>query len=767
MTTKMTVPIEGMNCASCAINIQKILKATPGVVDAEVNYGNEKAKIEYDSNQVTLEGLSKKIEPLGYSLDIGTHTMPDGTVMAEGMDHSQHLGLNQSKQDKLNELKSQRNKVLFVMPIAILVFIMMIWQIAVATISIPAFPISETIIQPLSLILATIVLFWIGGDFLKEVVNFAKYKVANMYTLVGIGTAVAYIYSTIMVLFPQIKDFFHFPDILYFDVTIVVVGFVYLGKYLETRSKLMTGEAIEKLLNLQAKTALVERDGKEVEINVTEVVLGDIVIVKPGSKIPVDGVIIGGESSVDESMITGESIPLDKVPGDNVIGGTLNKQSSFQFKATKIGTQTVLSQIIHMVDEAQGSKAPIQGLADRISSIFVPSVLVIAVITLLGWWVIGSLFLPASQAISLGVLCFTGVLVIACPCALGLATPTAIIVGTGRGAENGILIKNAESLEKLYKVNTVVTDKTGTITKGKPEVTDVIPISEISANQVLQLLASLEKRSEHPLGEAILNKAMSANLRLTNLDKFETLPGKGLKGVIAGIVYYAGNVKLVTGLGLTLPEDVVGKLTAQGKTPIILTTDKQVIGIVGVADTLKENAAHTISELHRLGIKVVMLTGDNLATAKYIAAKVGIDEVIAEVLPQDKANKIKELQQQGDIVAMVGDGVNDAPALAQADIGIAMSTGTDVAIESASITLLKGDFSKVLQAIKLSKFTLRAIKQNLFWAFAYNIIGIPLAAGLLFPVWGILLNPIFAGAAMALSSISVVANSLRLRTVKI
>jgi Cu+-exporting ATPase len=791
MNAQLTIPIKGMHCASCAMTIEKTLKTAEGVNSCEVNYGNEKAKLDFDPNVTNVAKLSKTIEPFGYSLrqdteiktdhsEHGTHTMPDGTAMmdhemeghTEGMDHSAHLGLNQSKEDKLNELAEQRKKVEFVMPITIGIFALMMWEIAAEAFSwVPMFFLPHELFQIISLILATVVLFWIGSGFLKEVVVFAKYRVANMYTLIGIGTLTAYIYSTIVVLFPPIRELLKLPSTVYFDVVIVVIGFVYLGKYLETRSKLRTGEAIEKLLNLQAKTALVERDGKEVRIPIEQVKVNELIIVKPGGKIPVDGNIVEGQSTIDESMITGESMPIDKKIGDSVIGGTINKQGAFKFKATKVGSETLLAQIIRIVDEAQGSKAPIQGLADKISAVFVPAVLILAVVTLLAWLIIGSQFMPFNEALSIGLLCFVGILVIACPCALGLATPTAIIVGTGKGAENGILIKNAESLEKLHKVNTVVTDKTGTITKGEPEVTDINVFAEeagaIEVSEALKLLASLENNSEHPIAKAIMDKAKEDNVNLYKVENFENVEGKGLKGTINGKIYYAGNLTLLEDLNVAFTSSLITEFTDQGKTPVVLTDGTDVLAIAAVADTLKENAKETVRQLHKLGIRVVMLTGDNERTANYIAGLVGIDEVIAEVLPHEKAERIKYLQTKGNIVAMLGDGVNDAPALTQADVGIAMGTGTDVAIESAEITLLKGDFSKVLQAIKLSKFTMRAIKQNLFWAFAYNIVGIPLAAGLLYPFFGILLNPIFAGLAMALSSVSVVGNSLRLKTTKL
>ncbi len=779
---KTTVPIKGMHCASCALTIEKTLKKIDGVEKCEVNFGTEKAKIEYDTTKTDIQSMSKKIEPFGYSLvenriESASHVMPDGTVMSgdhsqhAGMDHSEHLGLNQTKEEKLRELAKQKEKVDFVMPITIGVFILMMWEIAAKSFEwVPKFFMPHELFNIISFLLATVVMFWIGQPFIEGVNKFLKYRVANMDTLIGIGTLTAYIYSTALTLISPVRILLGVELYTYFDVTIVVIGFIFFGKYLEARSKLKTGEAIEKLINLQAKTALVERDGKEFEIPVEEVGVNDVIIVKPGSKIPVDGVIVEGKSSVDESMITGEPIPVDKNVEDTVIGGTINKQGTFKFKATKVGSETLLAHIIKLVEEAQGSRAPIQRLADQISGVFVPIVLVIAIVTLLTWLIVGSQFMPFNEAFSLGLVAFVGILVIACPCALGLATPTAIIVGTGKGAENGILIKDAESLEKLHKVNTIVTDKTGTITKGKPEVTDIIvsPIySHMNQMQVLAILASLEKNSEHPLAEAVVNKALENNLELTKIEDFEIIEGKGIKGVHAGVRYFAGNLKLLSDLNITFDRSQIDALTNHGKTPVIFTTENEIIAIIGIADTLKENAAETIQQLHKLGIKVVMLTGDNKNTAHYIANQVGIDEVIAEVLPNEKSDKVKEIQSKGRIVAMIGDGVNDAPALAQADIGIAMGTGTDVAIESASITLLKGDFSKVLKAIKLSKFTMRAIKQNLFWAFFYNVVGIPLAAGAFYPLLGILLNPIFAGLAMAFSSVSVVANSLRLKAARI
>lgn len=777
---QIIIPIKGMHCASCAFIIQDAIGNAEGVEACEVNFATEKANIKYDKVKTTLPQLSEKIKPLGYELKLnsedhsmhgGSHVMPDGTVMKGGMDHSEHLGLNQSKEEKLAELAAQKKKVNFVMPLSLAVFFFMMWDILAKSFEqMPMQPIPEMVMNKILLVFATITLFWIGKPFLEGVTRFVKYRVANMDTLIGIGTLTAYVYSSLLVLFPELIEKFGLPEATYFDVAIVVVGFVYYGKYLEARSKLKTGEAIEKLMDLQAKTAIVERDGKEIEIPISQVELNDIVLVKPGGKIPVDGVIVEGKSSVDESMITGEPIPVDKFTGDKVVGATLNKQGVLKVKATKIGADTLLASIIKMVEQAQGSRAPIQRVADSISSVFVPTVLVIAVVAFLAWVFIGSQFIPMNEAITFGFLAFVGILVIACPCALGLATPTAIIVGVGRGAQNGILIKNAESLEKLHKINTLVVDKTGTITKGKPEVSDIV-VAEMSKlkdeNEVLALLAALEKSSEHPLAVAIVEAATARSLQLAQVEEFEAIEGMGLSGVIAGKKYYAGNVTLMNKLEVQFDEEQLSILTKQGKTPILFATEKQLLAVIAISDKIKDETAGALKKLHRLGVKVVMLTGDNKNTAQYIANQVGIDMIFAEVLPQQKADKVRELQDQGLIVGMAGDGVNDAPALAQSDVGIAMGTGTDVAIESADITLLGGDITKVPHAISLSKKTMTTIKQNLFWAFIYNIVGIPLAAGLFYPIWGILLNPALAGLAMAMSSVSVVANSLRLRFVRI
>lgn len=752
MTSKI-FKIEGMHCASCSAIITKKLSKLDGIKNANVNFATEKADIDFDSSKVDLEKMNNEIEKLGYKI----------SNIEENASISNHIDLSQSKRDKEAELENQKSKTGFVMPLSIFIFIIMMWDIAAKSFSfIPNLPIPMELLNIISMIISTVVLFWIGKPFISGIGKFIKYRVANMDTLVGIGTLTAYLYSSIITLFPQIQILFRLPEYTYFDVVIVVIGFITLGKYLEARSKHKTGEAIEKLIGLQAKTAIVIRGGKEIEIEISEVVTGEIIVVKPGMKIPVDGKIIEGSTSIDEGMITGESIPVDKKIGDIVIGATINKQGSFRFEATKIGSETMLSQIIKMVEDAQGSRAPIQALADKISSIFVPIVLIIATITLFVWIIVGIPILGSYLAVPYGVLSFVSILVIACPCALGLATPTAIIVGVGLGAEHGILIKNAESLEALSKVDTIVLDKTGTITKGNPEVTDIVIVDKIySENDILRLAGSIEKLSDHPLAQSITKSAESKNIILGKVSDFISLEGVGVKGVIDNKNIYIHKPDIKDS------NTDIKNLQEQGKTVVILEVDNKQIGLIALSDTIKDGALEAIANLHKKGIKVIMLTGDNHKAAQYIAKQVNIDDVISEVLPNEKGGIIKKLQDEGQVVAMAGDGINDAPALTQANVGIAMATGSDIAIESAGIALLHGDIHKISQAIDLSKSTMRTIKQNLFWAFIYNIIGIPVAAGLLYPIWGIVLNPIFAGLAMALSSVSVVGNSLRLKTKKI
>jgi len=761
-----TYNVKGMHCASCSSVIEKTFKKVEGVHSAEVNYGTERAKVSFDPSKTSPHDLSKHIEPLGYSLEVPETANEMG--MSEN-EHAAHLGLNQSKKEKLAEVADMRIKLFSAIPIAIVSIIFMVWEILPKFDILPMMtPAVSNFMHHLLPVLATYILFVVGRPYILGFYRFLRYGKANMDTLIGIGTVTAfYIIVFAVTAFEDVLSPFINVEYQYYDVTIVVITFIALGKYLEARSKIKTGDAIEKLLNLQAKTALVVRDGKEVEISVNDVKHGDFIIVKPGAKIPVDGVITEGSSFIDESMVTGEPMPAQKKVGDSVVSGTINTSGSFTFNATKVGSETLLAQIIQMVEDAQGSKAPIQALADKISAVFVPVVIVFAFLTLGTWLIVGSQYLGFSQALSFGLVSFVGILVIACPCALGLATPTAIIVGVGKGAKEGILIKDAATLEKLHKVNTVVVDKTGTITKGKPTLVDIQNLSNLKDEELVSILASLEKKSEHPIAHAIVNYAQEKNIALSDASGFEGIQGKGLKGTIKDIEYFVGNAKLVSDLKISFDANKLNEFTLQGKTPVILATREKVLGFVMVADEIKEESVEAIKNLHNLGIKVVMLTGDDEKAAKYIASLVGIDDVVAHVLPQDKLEKIKELQSQGRIVAMAGDGVNDAPALAQADVGIAMGTGTDVAIESAGITLLGGDISKLVKAIKLSKITMRGIKQNLFWAFIYNVVGIPLAAGAFYPIFGWLLNPIFAGFAMAMSSVSVVSNSLRIKAKKL
>ena len=759
--------VQGMHCASCAGIIEKTLKKVDGVSSVEVNAGTETAKISFDAHTTNLETLSQKIQPLGYTLVSQIESSPQMPEMSIS-EHAAHTGIGQSKKEKMTELSALRRTLFVIIPLAIVSVFIMGWDIFsqygwVAEMG----PTIKTFLHHLLLVMATYTLFVAGKPYLLGVYRFVRYGKANMDTLIGIGTFAAFLYSFVVVALGGVLSSFIDVNQTYFDVVVVVIAFISLGKYLEMRSKIKTGDAIEKLLNLQAKTALVIRDQKEIEVSIADVIIGDVVVIKPGSKIPVDGVVVDGVSYVDESMITGEPMPVEKNIGDVVSSGTVNTTGLFRFKATKVGAQTMLARIIHMVENAQNSKAPIQALADKISGVFVPIVLVLSFISLILWLFFGASSLGFSQALSFGLVSFVGVLVIACPCALGLATPTAIIVGVGKGAREGILIKDAATLEKLHMVTTVVVDKTGTITAGKPSVVSVRNFSQKTDKELIMILASLEHGSEHPIAHAILSYAQSKEIATSSTEKFEAIKGKGVRGEISGTIYYAGNTELLKDLKLSFNVSLIEKETTEGKTPIILSTQETVLGIVMVADEVKAEAKNAIAQLHALGVQVIMLTGDNKNTAHYIAQEVHIDEVVAEVLPEDKLHKIKELQSHGKVVAMAGDGVNDAPALAAADVGIAMGTGTDVAIESAGITLLHGDISKLVKAVRLSKITMRGIKQNLFWAFFYNVIGIPLAGGLFYPFFGWLLSPVFAGAAMAFSSVSVVSNSLRLKTKKL
>ena len=771
MNNPKTYKIRGMHCASCAATIEKTFKKTEGVSSAEANYGTESVKVDFDNSKITPEELSKKIKPFGYELIIPKPMQHMPSAHDMGMsesEHAEHLGLNQSKEEKLKELSDMKIKVISAIPLALISLFVMTWDILSGYNLVPTMSYTtKEFFHHLLPILATYMLFVVGKPYLLGFYRFLRYGKANMDTLIGLGTSFAFVYSFIVGAFEDLLKPYINVDATYFDITIIVITFITLGKYLETRSKLKTGDAIEKLLNLSAKTALVVRDLKEIEIPVSEVVVGDIVVVKPAGKIPVDGTVVSGYSYIDESMITGEPMPVEKNIGNLVVAGTINTTGSFTFRATKVGSETMLAHIIKMVEDAQGSRAPIQALADKISAVFVPVVLVLAFVTLGLWLIIGSQYLSFSLALASGLTSFVGILVIACPCALGLATPTAIIVGVGKGAKEGILIKDAATLEKLHKVKVIVMDKTGTITKGKPELISFKNFSNNSDEKLLGILSALESRSEHPIAHAILSYTKEKNINSISVDGFEALKGKGVGANVDGVRYFAGSSRLINELKLNFDTSQFEKDLNEGKTPVYLISGEAVLGVAFVADDIKSETKEAITNLHKLGIRIIMLTGDEQKTAEFIAKSAGIDEVVAKVLPEDKLTKIKELQKDGTIVAMVGDGVNDAPALAQADVGIAMATGTDVAIESAGITLLHGDISKLVKAIRLSKITMHGIKQNLFWAFIYNIVGIPLAAGLFYPIFGWLLSPVFAGLAMGLSSVSVVGNSLRIKAVKL
>ena len=767
MNIPKTYRIKGMHCASCASIIERAIKKIDGVEDVSVNNGTENAKISFDNRRTNPAQFNEKLKPLGYSLVESMAQTASEMGMSES-EHAEHLGLNQSKKEKLAELKDMRNKIISVIPLAIVSVFIMGWDIFASFNLVPEMSAGlSKFFDYLFPLMAVYTFLAVGKPYLLGFYRFLRYGKANMDTLIGIGTGAAFLYSfTVSVFGEALQKFINISN-TYYDVTIIVLTFITLGKYLEARSKLKTGDAIEKLLSLQAKTALVIRNEKEIEIPIEQVVHGDLIVIKPAGKIPVDGVIESGVSYIDESMVTGEPMPVEKNVGNTVVSGPINTTGSFIFKATKVGSETLLSHIVKMVEEAQGSKAPIQALADKISSVFVPVVLVISFITLGLWLLIGTRYLGFPQALSFGLVSFVGILVIACPCALGLATPTAIIVGVGKGAKEGILIKDAATLQKLHQVNAIVVDKTGTLTFGKPELVSINNFSNKTDNELISILATLENKSEHPIAHAVINYTKEKNIKIDSIANFEIIKGKGLKGIINGTEYFAGNAKLVADLNLKFDNEVLEKETKEGKTPIVLADKNAVLGIVMISDAIKPEAVAAVKDLHKLGIKIIMLTGDHENTAKHIANLVGIDEVVAQVMPEDKFNKIKELQAAGNIVAMAGDGINDAPALAAADVGIAMATGTDVAIESAGITLLGGDILKLVKAIKLSKMTMRGIKQNLFWAFIYNIVGIPLAAGVFYPLFGWLLNPVFAGMAMAFSSVSVVGNSLRIKSKKL
>ncbi len=741
--------VGGMHCASCAQVITKKLVKHPGVTGIQVNYSTKTAQITYQPKQTSLTDLNHELTKYGYALS-------DPKSSQSPSSHDPDMEFSQLKSGALSLL-----------PVSLVVFTFMLWDLVSRLV--PSFPPMSFPMDVFNLLLffiATYALFGPGRQFIQAVYNFVRYQVANMDSLVGIGTLTAYIYSSAVFFLPQFTNWLGTNEFVYFDVTIIVISFIKFGKYLESNSQQKTSQALQKLFQLQSKTALLVKDNQETQIPIEEVKVDDILRVKPGQKIPVDGVIINGSSWIDESSMTGESLPQEKKTGDSVIGATINTSGSFLMRATKVGDQTLLSQIIAYVQTAQASKAPVERLVDRVSAVFIPVVLVFALTVFLSWIIIGSQFLPVTQAFSLGLISVVGILVIACPCALGLATPTAVIVGVGLGASHGILIKNAQYLEKSAHVNCLVFDKTGTLTIGKPQVVDLEIVTSRPRAWVLKRLASLESLSEHPLADAMVAYS-SLKKGLLPVTSFRNLPGKGIRGKINKTTYQAGSPQFIQSQGITVDSQIVSRYTSLGQTPVVFANSKQVIAYLGIADSIKPEALSVIAKLKSQGLHLVMITGDNHLTAQSIASQLQIDHVISQVLPQDKANHINQLQLQGYTVAMVGDGINDAPALAQADVGIAMGTGTDIANETAGITLLSGNLTKIPSTLKLARVTLRTIKQNLFWAFAYNVISIPIAAGILYPLWGITLNPAIAGAAMAFSSVSVVTNSLKLRNLKL
>ncbi|WP_193195875.1 heavy metal translocating P-type ATPase [Nostoc sp. MG11] len=785
----LTLKLRGMSCASCANNIEKAIRSVSGVIDCNVNFGAEQATINYDRKRTNLEKIQAAIDAAGYS----SYSLQE--EMLSGEDDI----------EKATRQAEQRQLILKVVVGSVISILLFVGSLPMMTgLHLPLIPgfLHDPWVQ---LLLTTPIQFWCGGSFYRNGWKAFKRHTATMDTLIALGTSAAYLYSLVVTIFPGFFIAQGLMPHVYYEVAAIVITLILVGRLLENRAKGQTSEAIRKLIGLQARDARVIRDGVEMDVPIAEVRINDVILVRPGEKIPVDGQVIAGASTVDEAMVTGESLPVSKQPGDEVIGATINKTGSFQFRVTRVGKDTFLAQIVKLVQQAQGSKAPIQRLADQVTGWFVPAVIAIAIATFVIWFIF-------MGNVTLATITTVGVLIIACPCALGLATPTSVMVGTGKGAENGILIKGAQSLELAHKIQTIVLDKTGTLTQGKPTVTDFVTVNGTAHNneiQLLQLAATVERNSEHPLAEAVVKYAQTQQVSLTampGVTDFQAYAGSGVQGIVANRLVQIGTQRWLTELGINTAvlQEYKDTWEAAGKTVILIAVDSEIQGIMAIADALKPSSATAVKALQKLGLEVVMLTGDNRKTAEAIAQQVGIKQVFAEVRPDQKAAIIQSLQgemgsrgaegrrgggaegqesrgriitpgsarakrpatansTQPSIVAMVGDGINDAPALAQADVGIAIGTGTDVAIAASDITLISGDLQAIVTAIQLSRATINNIKQNLFFAFIYNVIGIPIAAGILFPIFGWLLNPIIAGAAMALSSLSVVSNALRLR----
>jgi len=750
LSREATLPIEGMTCASCVRRIEKALGRVAGVQEASVNLATEKARVVFDPSVASLEHIRAAVEKAGYKV---------GERPSQSQDSPTPVTSGIAPAEDPHELERQREvddlKRKWTVSLAAGLVMMALMYLPL---NIPM-----DVLAPVLLIVATAVQFWAGAPIYQAAWAAARHGGTNMHTLVAVGTTAAFVYSAFVTLWPRLALQWGFPQNLYYETAVIIIALILMGRWLEARAKKQTGAAIKALVGLQARTARVIRAGVEQDVAIEAVQAGDLVRVRPGEKVPVDGAIVEGRSALDESMLTGESLPVEKGLGEQVIGATLNKTGSFVFRATKVGKDTTLAQIVRLVEDAQGSKAPMQRLADRISEVFVPAILVLSALTFVGWLILGP-----EPRLTLAMQAAIAVLIIACPCALGLATPTAIMVGTGKAAENGILIRGGEALEGARRINTIVLDKTGTLTRGRPAVTALIATNGLSDNDLLRFAASAEVGSEHPLGEAIVSRAQELGLQLPKAEHFQAFAGKGIQAQVDGREVLLGNRALLEGYGMTLNglSERGDALARAGATPMYIAVGDQPSGLIAVADTMRPESREAIEQLKALGLDVWMLTGDNRGTAEAIAREAGIDHVLAEVLPEQKADKVKALQVEGKTVAMVGDGINDAPALAQSDLGIAIGTGTDVALAASDITLIGGDLRNIVTAIALSRKTVGVIKQGLFWAFAYNIVLIPVAMGLLFPLFGVLLNPVLAAAAMAMSSVSVVTNALRLHSFK-